>query len=126
MTVGSILIVDDSDIDQFILKFMIEKYDADITILQAYDGKEALDILQGLDSQPELIFLDINMPRMNGHEFLKVYESLPQHDSAVIMLSSSDEDSDKQQSLAYQSVKQYRTKPIAKADLEEIVCGANE
>jgi CheY-like chemotaxis protein len=126
MTVGSILIVDDSDIDQFILKFMIEKYDADITILQAYDGKEALDILQNLDSQPELIFLDINMPRMNGHEFLKVYESLPQHDSAVIMLSSSDEDSDKQQALAYQSVKQYRTKPIAKADLEEIVRGANE
>ncbi len=68
------MIVEDSESDQFISRMQIEEFHSTITILQAYDGREALEMLSKIDQQPDIILLDINMPRMTGLEFLKEYD----------------------------------------------------
>lgn len=114
------MIIDDNDGDQFYAKVIIEKFDPKIEILQAYDGQEALDMLADIPKQPDVIFLDINMPRMDGHEFLKVNDERKEKTSAIIlMLTSSDQEKDRDRSMAYQSVRGYITKPLEVINLEE-------
>ncbi len=121
MNLSCVMIVDDSEPDQFISKVMIEEHDPDITILQAYDGQEALELLDAAEQTPEIIFLDINMPRMDGHEFLKVYDQRDEKKAAVvIMLTSSSQEKDKEKSLAYRCVKSYLEKPLEAKNLDEL------
>ena len=108
----SVMIIDDSEADQFLAKYAIEEFDPDINVLQAYDGQEALEVLKDLDTQPDVIFLDINMPRMNGHEFLEEYSKWDNCSVVIIMLTSSDQEIDKEKSTAYASVVAYFTKPL--------------
>lgn len=121
MNIKSVMIIDDSEIDQYLAKHMIEKYDSEIEILQTYDGEEALEVLKSIPEQPGLIFLDINMPRMNGHEFLEEYDKWEGRSEVVIMLTSSDQKQDKERSMAYKCVKKYCVKPIEKCDLETLI-----
>jgi len=121
MTMKTVMIIDDSETDQYLSTHIIKKYDANIEILQAYDGEEALEILKALPTQPDLIFLDINMPRMNGHEFLEEYDKWEKRSEVIIMLTSSDQKQDKEKSLAYQCVKKYYVKPIEVVDLKTIL-----
>ncbi|MEP1869438.1 MAG: response regulator [Paraglaciecola sp.] len=118
MPTSSVLVVEDSEIDQVIAKYMFNKFDENLEVLQAFDGVEALDILKGTHPQPIFIFLDINMPRMNGHDFLKAYESSDLNSSSIVMLTSSCQPQEKEKCLAYNSVKRYLTKPLEIADLE--------
>lgn len=109
---NTVMIVDDSESDQFLSKVIIEKVNPDIRVLQAYDGQEALEILADLPKQPDVIFLDINMPRMNGHEFLAKYDACEEQTVVVVMLTSSDQERDKEKSMSYKCVKKYFTKPL--------------
>lgn len=117
----SIMVIDDSEPDQFIAKNIIQKFDKDIEIFQAYDGQEALEILKDLPEQPGVIFLDINMPRMNGHEFLDEYSQWEKQANVVIMLTSSDQEKDREKSVAHKCVKKYFTKPLDLSDLQDTV-----
>lgn len=121
MSMKSVMIVDDSEADQLLAKMIIREFDSEIEILQAYDGQEALEILADLPKQPDVIFLDINMPRMNGHEFLEVYETWKTHAMVVIMLTSSDQEKDKERSMAHKCVKKYFTKPLEIQALETLI-----
>ncbi|MFT2091203.1 response regulator [Paraglaciecola sp. 2405UD69-4] len=114
---SSVLIVEDSEVDQFIAKYMFNKFDENIEVLQAFDGVEAIDILKNLKVPPLFIFLDINMPRMNGHEFLKEYELNQLSTAPVIMLTSSCQPEEKEKCLEYKSVKKYLTKPLEVEDI---------
>jgi len=120
MTINAVLVVDDSEIDQFLAKYVIEKYDENIEIIQAFDGREALDVLAKLPQSPSIILLDINMPRMNGHEFLAEYNTLEDHSARIFMLTSSEQDNDVRQAMSYNCVKRYLTKPIDLAELASI------
>lgn len=117
---SSVMIIDDSEGDQFLAKDIIEEFDSSIEILQAYDGQEALEILKSLPRQPNVIFLDINMPRMDGHEFLEEYETWENQTVVVIMLTSSDQEQDKEKSMAHKCVKNYFTKPLDLSSLQSI------
>ena len=119
----SVMIVDDSESDQFLLKIIIEKLNPDIRILQAYDGQEALEILADLPEQPNVIILDINMPRMNGHEFLEKYDACKEQAVVVIMLTSSDQERDKEKSMSYVCVKEYFIKPLDASALATVIQG---
>ncbi|MDU0352811.1 response regulator [Paraglaciecola aquimarina] len=121
----SVLVVEDSEIDQYIVKYMIQKFDPELEILQALDGQEALEILTTLNEQPIVIFLDINMPRMNGHEFLKEYEQSQINKTPVVMLSSSFQKSDREQCLMHKCVKNYIAKPIDVSHLDSVFALAN-
>jgi len=121
MKLSCVMVVDDCEPDQFICKAMIECYDSSIVILQAYDGQEALEILASTEQKPDIIFLDINMPRMDGHEFLDIYEKKEASKaSVVIMLTSSSQEKDKERSMAFQCVKSYLVKPLIIDNLEEL------
>ncbi|MGJ8682016.1 response regulator [Paraglaciecola sp.] len=114
----SILIVEDSEIDQYLAKYMIEKFNSELSVLQAYDGEEAINLLKSLSQQPKLILLDINMPRMNGLEFLDEYEASSIVKTNVVMLTSSFQNSDRNKCMAHSSVKKYLNKPLDVAEIE--------
>lgn len=120
MKLSCVMVVDDSEPDQFICKAIIERYNPDIKILQAYDGQEALEILEAEEQVPDVIFLDINMPRMSGHEFLAAYDKVEaQKPNVIIMLTSSEQKEDRDRSMAYESVKNYLSKPLDAKNIAE-------
>lgn len=127
MTLVTVMVVDDSEADHFICNHTLKKYNPDIKIIVAYDGQEALDILSEADDHPQVIFLDINMPRMNGHEFLEKYTETygDQNGSVVVMLTSSDQQNDKDKSMAHDAVVDYFTKPLSVAAVETL-CKENK
>ena len=102
-----VLLVDDNESDNFIHKRVLEKADIANHIETSINGKEALDFLitngksgnkEGGLLLPDLIFLDINMPVMDGWEFLEEFDKLQdsQKGNAVfIMLTTSLNPADK-------------------------------
>jgi len=120
----SIMIIDDDEVDRYLLKRTIKKLDVATEIFEAGNGKEALDFLSnyeensqkyGNDFPPILIFLDINMPIMNGFEFLESFDILKNTEkgyksSIFTMYTSSEREEDKKKTEAYGFVKGYIVK----------------
>jgi len=93
--VVTILLVEDDEVDVKALKWAFEKLKVANPLHIAHDGVEALEKLQELP-RPYLIITDINMPRMNGIEFLrKLRESKDYADSIVFVLTTSNDEQDK-------------------------------
>lgn len=69
-------------------------------VLSAFNGKEALDVLSKQDKEPDIIFLDLQMPLMNGINFLKKYNA-PSHKNTVVILFSN-YDAQKEVDAAYE------------------------
>lgn len=101
MNDGSILIVDDDYLDIMALKRAFKKLNINQPLHIAHNGKDALNKLRGdgepkIDPFPSSIYLDINMPKMNGMEFLKILRSDPElKDLPVYILTTSNEAYDK-------------------------------
>ena len=66
-----ILFIEDDVIETMKLNRTVSKLQSKHTIIQANNGEEALDILKDTQKMPDIILLDLNMPRMNGIEFLQ-------------------------------------------------------
>ncbi|THU40861.1 response regulator [Niastella caeni] len=66
-----LFLVDDDMDDHEIFKSALAKVDEDLTLLTATNGYEALDVLSAAATLPDYIFVDLNMPRMGGLQFLK-------------------------------------------------------
>jgi len=111
-----ILLIEDDDIDAKAIKRSMNKLKIINTLHRAKDGIEALEILQnGNITKPFIILLDINMPRMNGIEFLEVLrkdENL--HDSIVFVLTTSKAEEDRVAAFGH-NVAGY----MVKSDLED-------
>ena len=115
-----VMLVDDSEPDQFLAKLVLSRYRPGIEVMQAYDGKEALDLLASDAKQPDVIFLDINMPRMDGHEFLKEFDKTGHDATIVVMLTSSDQARDKAETEHYDYVLEHISKPLREEHLEAL------
>src|SRR5688572_689462 len=93
-----LLILDDDPIQHLIFKRMLKKYDNYTDTLYSHNGNDVLDFLENhkrnVEELPELIFLDINMPRMNGWTFLeklkKIYPGLNKLIDVYVISSSID------------------------------------
>jgi CheY-like chemotaxis protein len=70
-----IFLVDDDEDDQLFFTDALKEIDPDIQCSVARNGKDAIKILQELNQLPDVIFLDLNMPFMNGFECLKVLKT---------------------------------------------------
>ena len=108
------LIIDDEPSSQTVLK----KFVGDVDFLElagvCNNAIEAIEKLK-LDPAIQLLFLDINMPIMNGWQFLEQLELINTsaiQDIKVVILTSSMSENDKKKSEAYKSVKKYVTKPL--------------
>jgi CheY-like chemotaxis protein len=99
----SVLFIDDDDDDRALFKEALSVLDKSIQCWTAVDGQNALDMLAyELVVLPDVIFLDLNMPRMNGIEFLKTIKSNRSLKSIPIIIyttSSNPEDIRKTQAL---------------------------
>lgn len=96
----NVLVIDDDDVTTEIVERALRKVDGDFAVVPARDGLEGLDILRGTSprklEKPFLILLDLNMPRMNGFEFLEAIRNDPQYkDSVIFVLTTSDADTDR-------------------------------
>ena len=126
---NKILLIDDSESDNFIHKKRIEKTGVCDEVVVMFGGKEALDYLStlGLDSKypkPELVFLDINMPGMNGWEFLEEYKNLMEEMKAnvvISMLTTSVSEQDSDMAASRPEIKSFENKPLTEDKLLEIV-----
>lgn len=97
----NILLIDDDDVAAESVVRSLRKHTVDFPVTLARDGIEALEILRKTHpdlsiEKPYIILLDLNMPRMNGFEFLQEIRNDKQlHDSVIFVLTTSDFDSDK-------------------------------
>jgi CheY-like chemotaxis protein len=101
ITKVSILIIEDDDVAAESVVRSLRKHEMDFPVILARDGIEALEILRNDHTdltieKPYLILLDLNMPRMNGFEFLEeIRNDKRLQKSIVFVLTTSDADSDK-------------------------------
>lgn len=126
-SIGIVMLVDDNDTDNFISKRIIEitKFSNDVIVKNS--GKSALDYLEEHKDSPEaipdIIFLDINMPIVDGFVFLYEYEkfsNVVKDKCRVIILSSSDNKRDIDKIINNDFVIKFVTKPLTEKTLDEI------
>lgn len=125
--INLVLLIDDNDTDNFISRRVIELTEFAERVIVKSSGQQALDYLQenaqSPDEIPDLIFLDINMPIMDGFMFLYEFETLPpeiQQKPKVIILSSSEDRRDVDKIITNKAVVKYITKPLTQNDLEAV------
>ena len=124
-----VLLIDDDEPTNFLNKMIIEETGCVNEVKVTHSAREALDYLSGKQQTaegklptPELILLDINMPAMDGWEFLEKYHQLsPEQKAAIIVVmlttSFNPEDESKARRISY--ISSYRNKPLT----QEIVMG---
>lgn len=123
MKVNKTLLIDDSDIDLFIQRRFLEVYNFSHQLVSYKSAADALNWLRNIDGQepPDIIFLDLNMPEVDGFAFLKGFESLPQKvqsKARIVVLTSSNSLSDREQAFENKNVIQFITKPLKQSDIE--------
>jgi len=119
------LLIDDSDIDLFIQRRFLEVYNFSRELLFYKSASEALNWLGNLngESAPDVIFLDLNMPEVDGFSFLKSFSELPQKivsKSRIVVLTSSNSLQDKDMAFQHKNVIQFITKPLKQIDIEDL------
>jgi len=122
-----VMLVDDNDTDNFISKRIIEITEFAKEVIIKNSGKSALDYLENnkenKDKLPNIIFLDINMPIVDGFVFLYEFERFPaiiKNKCKVIILSSSDNKRDIDKIVNNNHVVKFVTKPLTEAALQEV------
>lgn len=119
---SSVLLVDDDHTANFLHKLLVTKMGLAEQVLVAKDGQQALDTLAQANTPPALILLDLNMPVLNGFEFLLHYAKLPapMPRPVVALLSSSDHALDMARA-QHLPVDAYLTKPLTREKLQDIL-----
>jgi CheY-like chemotaxis protein len=129
----NILLVEDDEVDVMNAKRAFRKYNISNPLYVAENGLEALEMLRSQDGQPpqipetrRLILLDLNMPKMNGLEFLhEIRQDEKLKRTPVIVLTTSDEDKDRIE--AYNlNVAGYILKPVTFGNFAEVMVALNK
>jgi CheY-like chemotaxis protein len=125
--VDLVLLVDDNDTDNFISKRIIEITKFAKRVETCSSGKSALEYLEAAQNNPEnlpeVIFLDINMPIVDGFVFLFEFEMFPEtirKKCKVVILSSSNNKRDIAKIVDHEYVIKFITKPLTEKALKEI------
>lgn len=115
----SVLLVEDCNVDQYTAQEALLSYCSSIEIVTAKNGEEAIHHL-GSGYVPDFILLDMNMPRMNGLEFLEYYAENANYHSPVFIISSSSPEQDMKAVEHYPFVKKHLAKPFDNDILDAI------
>ena len=93
----NILLVEDDEVDVMNVRRAFERNNVSNPLYVAGNGLEALEMLRDgtVPAERRLILLDLNMPKMNGIEFLQALRADPELSSAVVVLTTSNDDQDK-------------------------------
>lgn len=122
-----IMLIDDDKSDNFFHEREIKKADLSTSVIIKDSAIDALDYLKAMneknDLQPDLIFLDINMPKMNGWEFLIEFSQLDrliQVNTMIMILTTSNNVTDRFRAKAWSFVLEYLTKPLTREIMTDI------
>lgn len=123
-----VLLIDDDKATNFFNKMVVNRHGGFDEVESVESGYDALDYLKSVndktDLKPDLIFLDINMPGMNGWEFLSEFVKLDQSitsDIKVILLSTSSDPADVKRAIKKHPVTDYINKPLSFLLLNEVL-----
>lgn len=124
--INRLLLIDDDEIASFLIGKLVKKSQSINEFVVRENGKEAVDYLSSLrddDDFPEIIFVDLDMPVLNGYEFLEIYqkEFWPDHPATqVIMVTSSSRKLDWNKAMQYDCLVDFIFKPVTKEYIEEL------
>lgn len=124
----SVLLVDDDEVTNYINTLILNKADCFENIHAYRDGQAALNFLSELIEKqgqlPEILLLDVNMPKMSGWEFMEEYGQFDRQSLAhtmVFMLSMSLNPDDQLKMGQYDLVKGFKNKPLSVETVQELV-----
>ena len=123
-TIKQLLLVDDSDATNNFHYRLLGKLKMADTIITCKNGKEALDFLDKSKECPDLIFLDLNMPVVDGFEFLEQspisLKKICTKNPTIVVLTSSEEDVDKERCKKLCKNINFYSKPLTISQITEI------
>ncbi len=116
-----ILLVDDDETSNFLNELLIKGMDIVEEVSIASNGQEALNYLENESgSFPQLIFLDLNMPVMDGFEFLEAFEKTQTTKVPVFILTSSNNFKDYERAKQF-DVAGYLIKPLTEEKIKGVL-----
>ena len=120
--------IDDDDATNYIHEYIFKKMDCAEQLCIEYNAEKALDKLRkgvvekGDKNAPDLILLDLNIPSMNGWEFLEEFRKIKNHrDSKVIILTTSLNPDDRKKAAGILDVIDFKNKPLTMDLLQDIL-----
>ncbi|MCS7017979.1 MAG: response regulator [Cytophagales bacterium] len=135
----SVMLIDDNDIDNLINQKMLESANICENIYTHSGAKSAIEFLKNMEKLskslpnarilPDLIFLDIDMPLMDGFQFLDQFDKLSaetKRHCQIIMLTSSINQQDVHKAKSYGYVKKYINKPLTIEEIRKLEQLASE
>ena len=121
-----IFLIDDNEMDNVFHEVILRRSGFTGEVLVFEDAQQALDYLQADETHaPTLIFLDLNMPRMDGFEFAGKAEVLLQRalSATIVMLSSSSAGPDKEKAAGISAISGFIVKPLIEQQARELISG---
>ena len=116
-------VIDDDKIYQFLVKKTIKSVDKNFIVNLFEDGLEAITTFKNKGICCTIILLDLNMPNMDGWQFIKEYEKLQQigdQKHKIYIATSSISKADREKANQFKIVQGYLTKPITKEKIKDL------
>jgi CheY-like chemotaxis protein len=131
MTIPHLLLVEDNPDHAELIRRQLEQFSAGVRLHHVEDGEAALDYIFGKNNfadrerfpAPDVVLLDLRLPRVDGLEVLRLVKTQPQFDRLpIVVLTSSDAENDVARSFELRA-DGFLTKPIERETLQKILCG---
>jgi CheY-like chemotaxis protein len=114
----TVLVIDDIEISTFIVRKLINQVSPETTVYECNDPLKGLEMVSEIN--PDFIFLDLNMPLMDGWQFLSKMQKLDL-DHKVVILTSSTSSDDHGDSYNFPNVYTFLVKPLKPTDITTLL-----
>lgn len=116
-----ILVIDDDGDDIYFFFKAVEMVDPQIKLVTAVDGEAGLKLVKSMEPAPDFIFLDVNMPRMNGTQCLRAIKADPKLSSIPVIIMSTSRTADEMREMRQLGAASYFEKPSTLRELATII-----